>query len=618
MNSSSTNDSRSPLVSGTQPERIRFASRAEMWLAPKAEVTILKTMSAFALFGLFLVGAVERAYGQVEIPDQPEFHLFLLAGQSNMAGRGTIEPQDQVEHPRVLSLNEAGEWQPATAPLHFDKLPLVGVGLGRSFALAYAEAHPDVTVGLIPCAVGGSPIDSWVPGGIHQETGAHPYDETLQRVSLARESGVLKGILWHQGESDSKAQLARSYEAKLARLVDRFRAEFDAPNLPFVIGQMGEFVDRPWDEHRKVVDAAHKSVANRLHRTDFVWSTALNHKGDHVHFDAAAYRELGQRYFQAYMRIANGMGPEIVSIQRVWDRATHNAFTDLTRFKGRWYCAFREGQHHVSKDGAIRVISSADGKEWQSIALLTHEKADLRDAKIVVSAHDELMVYGAGALHQPSEVHHQTYVWVMKEGMEFQRHEVGEPDYWLWRVSWHGDRAYGVGYRTGGNDRRDTRLYESEDGIHFRALAKPFFEEGYPNESSIVFAPNETAYCLLRRDPFQQVASSGQLGIARPPYEHWDWKDLGERIGGPHWIMLPDGRLCAAVRLYDGHVRTALVIVDPQQGRMRELLRLPSAGDTSYAGLVFHEGQLWISYYSQHESLGNHFQTAIYVAQVKL
>ena len=82
--------------------------------------------------------------------------------------------------------------------------------------------------------------------------------------------------------------------------------------------------------------------------------------------------------------------------------------------------------------------------------------------------------------------------------------------------------------------------------------------------------------------------------------------------GGPNLIRLPDGRLVAVVRLYDGKVRTAVCAVDAEAGKLDELLALPSGGDTSYAGLVWHEGMLWISYYSSHEG-----RTSIYLAQVR-
>ena len=111
----------------------------------------------------------------VKLPSKKNFHLYILAGQSNMAGRGIIEDQDRVAHPRVLALNQDREWVPAVAPIHFDK-SVAGVGLAKSFAVALAEANPDITIGLIPTACGGSPIESWKPGGFHVQTHRPPYD----------------------------------------------------------------------------------------------------------------------------------------------------------------------------------------------------------------------------------------------------------------------------------------------------------------------------------------------------------------------------------------------------------------------------------------------------------
>jgi hypothetical protein len=62
--------------------------------------------------------------------------------------------------------------------------------------------------------------------------------------------------------------------------------------------------------------------------------------------------------------------PEIVSLEKIWDRAPHNAFTDLVRFEGQWLCVFREGEGHAGgADGKVRLISSPDGKAWRSAAL---------------------------------------------------------------------------------------------------------------------------------------------------------------------------------------------------------------------------------------------------------
>src|ERR1051326_9107152 len=128
----------------------------------------------------------------------------------------------------------------------------------------------------------------------------------------------------------------------------------------------------------------------------------------------------------------------LVEVRQVWDRAPHNAFTDLVRFKGHWFCVFREGTAHVSPDGALRVITSPDGREWVSAALLTQTNADLRDAKITVTPNNELMLSRAGALHQPAPAKHQSLAWFSKDGRKWSDPvKIGDPNMWLWRVTWH-------------------------------------------------------------------------------------------------------------------------------------------------------------------------------------
>jgi len=302
---------------------------------------------------------------------------------------------------------------------------------------------------------------------------------------------------------------------------------------------------------------------------------------------------------------------ELVEVHKIWDKAPHNAFTDLIRYHDQWICVFREGQKHVSPDGAIRVLTSTDGEQWKSAARLTSETSDLRDAKISITPDGRLMLVAAGALHDPDPVRHQTYVWFSSDGTHWSEPQaIGEPNFWMWRVVWHDDVAYGVGYATHPDLPAITRLYRSEDGVHFTTLVDTLFDKGYSNEVALVFQPDETALCLMRRDGNNGTA---QLGTSKPPYNSWSWKDLGVRVGGPQMIRLEDGRLLATVRLYDGKVRTSVCEVDAQRGKLTEKLTLPSGGDTSYAGMVLEGETLWISYYSSHEG-----RTSIYLAKVRV
>jgi hypothetical protein len=203
-----------------------------------------------------------------------------------------------------LALNAKGEWADAVEPLHWDK-PIAGAGLARTFAREYLLAHPGVTVGLIPAAVGGSPISSWAPGKYYEETKSHPYDDAIARARVALARGTLQAILWHQGESDRSAELAPRYEQALSELIARFRGDLKAPNVPFVIGQLGRFLgDGKWDDATRQVDRAQQNVAQKTAHTAFVSSEGLSSKPDHLHFDAPSLREFGKRYAAALASLA--------------------------------------------------------------------------------------------------------------------------------------------------------------------------------------------------------------------------------------------------------------------------------------------------------------------------
>jgi hypothetical protein len=236
----------------------------------------------------------------VTLPKKEKFHLFLLVGQSNMAGRGKVDAEDRSAPPRVLTLNKAGQWVPAVDPIHFDK-SAAGVGLGRSFGMVLAERDPALTIGLIPCAQGGSPISSWSPGAAWDQTHSHPYDDALVRARRALQDGVLKGILWHQGEADTQANNAEKYARRLTALIARFRTDLQAPAVPVLIGQLGLFRNGAAGPGSQTVDAALRAVAKQDGHAAFISAEGLTSNPDHVHFDAPSQRTFGRRYAEAFL-----------------------------------------------------------------------------------------------------------------------------------------------------------------------------------------------------------------------------------------------------------------------------------------------------------------------------
>ena len=131
-------------------------------------------------------------------------YSFLMLGQSNMAGRGKLNEVEKISNPRLLMLR-GGRWVELCEPVNRDR-PFAGVGPAPSFAACFLEkfAKDGGSVGLIPCADGGSNLDDWRIGG-------KLFDNAVSNARLALQSSTLAGILWHQGESDCAEERAGRY-----------------------------------------------------------------------------------------------------------------------------------------------------------------------------------------------------------------------------------------------------------------------------------------------------------------------------------------------------------------------------------------------------------------------
>ncbi len=235
--------------------------------------------------------------------------------------------------------------------------------------------------------------------------------------------------------------------------------------------------------------------------------------------------------------------------------------------------------------------------------------ADLRDPKLSVTPYGRLLLNAGAALQGSSGVTHRSLVWSSADAREWSGPEpAGDPDVWLWRVTWNLKQAYSVGYSTRGTP--SIRLYTSADGSRFNAHSGNLVDAGESSEASLLFLPDGRAFCLLRR---AGAASTAALGKSRAPYRGWTWTGLKAGIAGPNLIRLPDERIVVSGRMIGDDVRTSLSWLDPDTESLTEFLTLPSGGDTGYPGMVFHDGLLWVSYYSSHEG-----RAMIYLAKVKL
>jgi hypothetical protein len=301
--------------------------------------------------------------------------------------------------------------------------------------------------------------------------------------------------------------------------------------------------------------------------------------------------------------------PELLSLDMIWEGGRHNAFTDLARFRGRWLCAFREAASHMLCPGRVRVLASADGEAWESAALLSLRGVDLRDPKLCAAPGGRLeLLMGASPIKGGRYAGRRTLAARSSDGLAWSAPRPVTPEGdWLWRVERSGGRSYGLSYRLPAKRRWTLHLMESAEGLEYRELAELGLP-GLPSEATLRFRGRE-ALALVRRE-----ADGGRAWIGRsaPPYGTWRWRETGERLGGPDFIVLPDRSMLAAARIWRG-AKPIVALCAMSSSSLKPLLVLPSGGDCGYPGMVLHRGALWLSYYSSHEG-----RARIYLARIGL
>ena len=242
--------------------------------------------------------AATRFFGQQPAaPPKPPQNLsiYLLVGQSNMAGRAEIPEDARSILERCFLLNDKNEWEPASNPLNRhspiqDDPVLQKLGPGYSFARTMLEKDKDISIGLIVNAGGETAIDEWLGK-------SKLYWSARKRAKEAMKHGTLKGILWHQGEGD--ADKADGYLDKLKSIIGNFRADLNSPSVPFIAGQIAKDGS---------INAQIAQLPDAIHLTSFVSSDGLT-TTDGTHFDTKSQILLGERYAEAMSTIQAKVPP---------------------------------------------------------------------------------------------------------------------------------------------------------------------------------------------------------------------------------------------------------------------------------------------------------------------
>jgi len=232
------------------------------------------------------------------LPPKENFYIYLMAGQSNMAGRGFVEEEDTMANPKILALNKNNEWVYAKEPLHYYEPGRTGLDCGLSFAKELSKKLGDqITIGLVPCAIGGSSIEQWLGDSTYRDVTL--YSNFMAKAKMAAKYGTIKGLLWHQGESNTGIKSRIGYKEKLESFFAKVRYDLKQPELPIYMGSLGSYLTKysfPFTDevNRDIKDLSETGKNMYLIKTsDF---TCLK---DTIHFDSRSQRLMGKRFAKA-------------------------------------------------------------------------------------------------------------------------------------------------------------------------------------------------------------------------------------------------------------------------------------------------------------------------------
>ncbi|MEZ6061705.1 MAG: hypothetical protein R3C19_15260 [Planctomycetaceae bacterium] len=319
---------------------------------------------------------------------------------------------------------------------------------------------------------------------------------------------------------------------------------------------------------------------------------------------------------------------EVSNIRRVFHNGEHNAFTDLVKFRDRYYLTFRScpDGHMVHPTSSIIMLVSDDFDSWEQVHRFSVRNRDTRDPHFLVFQ-DKLFVYTgtwySGETTLPRDQYdlnkHLGYAAWTTDGSDWHSPVMldGTYGHYVWKANTFGGKAYLCGRRKidfdegpkGEGDQVESLMLESDDGLIWKKRA--------------VFQPNrgdETAFQFESDGSLLAIGRSGsrpaQILRSQPPYTEWIRRDLDRYIGGPLLIRWGERYVVGGRRSTDHGPKTSLCWLDGDT--LHEFASLPSAGDNSYPGFIaLSPTQAVVSWYSSHEKDDNgNGITAIYMADL--
>jgi len=336
---------------------------------------------------------------------------------------------------------------------------------------------------------------------------------------------------------------------------------------------------------------------------------------------------------------------EILSHRSIAVGNRHHGFTDLAKWKGRYYCAFREGDSHISRTGRTFVMASDDLENWEVNTIVQGGYSDVRDPKLLATE-DRLFVYCPVWDHRNQadvkfEINRRLSVYsYTDDGREWTDPDpVYEPGWAFWRPITHGGVHYVASYKAGKDPNsiekpkaEDWRvgLLRSEDGIEWEHVSD-IWSGQTANETQIIALDDGRLLALVRREHRPKGYANNCVAVAEPPYTDWRRSEVKNVVQGPAMCKL-GGHILVGGRTYHPPYsdmieiapQMSLLELDTNEMQTKTIMHLPSWGDCSYPGfVVLSDDEVAVSYYSSHEltsGIGrHHFDKAkVFITRIRL
>jgi hypothetical protein len=282
----------------------------------------------------------------------------------------------------------------------------------------------------------------------------------------------------------------------------------------------------------------------------------------------------------------------------VWENGKHAAFTNLVKWNDDIFLSFREGENHApqneSEYGNIRILKFNNGS-WEQFTLISKENCDLRDPFLSVTPDNELILHcGYNRIIGGKLQHCGTFYSKFSNNtfgsLESIVHDIPHI-IWIWKIRWHKNKAYGIGYLEG----EKPVLFSSPDGIVWAKITTLDIP-GIPTEADIHFASNEMAV-FIRRD-----GSTAYIGTSQFPFESFSWIDTKQRIESPDLFYHSDTKKLLLVGRHRTDTSINVELFEIKRDLSIEslaVLETNKDGDKAYPSIIEHEKEkLYISFYT--------------------